>query len=262
MLKRRITILLFAICFFAHAKSQTPGFSDKKSNHQDNSQNSLDWPGIYYGVLPCADCEGIEVYIDLGKGLRFTKKVKYLGKSDELLESSGTFSWSTDGNQITLSGTGEIGSPEKYQVAENKIITLDEEGNRITGNLAGRYILGKVNTGLLEKYWKLTELEGRPITASAQFNREPHIIFKEKDNRVMGNGGCNNFSGAYTLRSNDRLALSKMITTLMACPQMDVEAEFLKVLQMADNYYVSGDTLVLNKARMAPLARFQAIYFK
>jgi hypothetical protein len=46
----------------------------------------------------------------------------------------------------------------------------------------------------------------------------------------------------------------------MACPNLETETHFFKALQMADNYILNGDTLILNKARMAPLARFEAVY--
>jgi len=49
----------------------------------------------------------------------------------------------------------------------------------------------------------------------------------------------------------------------MAClNNMEIESQFLKVLTMADNYNIVGDLLVLNKARMAPLARFKTVYMK
>jgi heat shock protein HslJ len=105
-------------------------------------------------------------------------------------------------------------------------------------------------------------LRGRPIPADSTANREAHIIFKERDFRVNGNGGCNNFSGSFFLESNSRITLSKIMSTLMACKQMETETEFFKVLQMADNYTVTGDTLILNKTGTESLARFQAVYFK
>jgi copper homeostasis protein (lipoprotein) len=260
-IKKAVVCLLFLGCFI-QSKTQKSVKSDSTVNGRDNSQNSVDWPGTYSGTLPCADCQGIETEIRLDKNLQFRKKTKYLGKSGETQELSGTFSWNTAGSQVILNVAGGNPAQEYYLVGENKLIMLDIQGNRIAGNMADRYILGKLNTAILEKYWKLTELRGRPVNSIAGTGREAHIIFKGKDNRVIGNGGCNSFSGSYTLGSNDRISLSKMISTLMACPQMDTESGFLKVLQMADNYFVSGDTLILNKARMTPLARFQAIYFK
>jgi heat shock protein HslJ len=49
------------------------------------------------------------------------------------------------------------------------------------------------------------------------------------------------------------------MTTMMACENMDVESGLNKALVAADNYTIKGDILSLNKARMAPLARFQAV---
>ena len=53
-----------------------------------------------------------------------------------------------------------------------------------------------------------------------------------------------------------------MISTKMACPRMEIEMEFLATLEKADNFNVTGDMLELNRARMAPLARFEAVYMK
>ena len=40
---------------------------------------------------------------------------------------------------------------------------------------------------------------------------------------------------------------------------MDVENAFHEALRTADNYSLDGDRLTLNRARMAPLARFEAV---
>ena len=111
-----------------------------------------------------------------------------------------------------------------------------------------------------EKYWKLTEINGQPI--SGDFNKEPHFILKNKDNRVNGNGSCNGFGGSYTLDEETlRISFTGLFSTKMACPDMSVEQAFMDVLNKADNYSLNGDTLTLNKARMAPLAKFVAVYF-
>jgi heat shock protein HslJ len=118
------------------------------------------------------------------------------------------------------------------------------------------------STGLKEKYWKLTEINGKPVKVDSSFMKEPHVIFKEAQNQVNGNGGCNGFGGEYELKAPNRIKIERIISTQMACPALDIENQFTKVLTEADNYYVNGDTLILNKARMAPLARFVAVYMK
>lgn len=118
------------------------------------------------------------------------------------------------------------------------------------------------STGLKEKYWKLTEINGKPVKVDSTFMKEPYMIFKEAQNQVNGNGGCNGFGGEYELKALNRIRISKLVSTQMACPALDIENQFTKALTEADNYYVNGDTLILNKARMAPLARFVAVYMK
>lgn len=56
-----------------------------------NSQNSLDWAGVYRRTLPCADCEGIKTEIKLNQDLSYVKAVKYMGTNDEFTQSSATF---------------------------------------------------------------------------------------------------------------------------------------------------------------------------
>lgn len=116
---------------------------------------------------------------------------------------------------------------------------------------------------VLEKYWKLIEINGQKVTADDFADREPYLILKSIDNRVTGNGGCNSFFGTYELQSNvNRISFSKMGSTRMACIKPTVENDFLKVLETVDNYTVKNDTLQLNKARMTPLAKFSAVYLK
>ena len=116
-----------------------------------------------------------------------------------------------------------------------------------------------LDDNLVEKYWKLTELFGEQVNTSEGGN-EAYIIFKKEDNRITGKGGCNTFNGSFSLMPGNRIIFSKTISTMMMCANMDAETKLHQVLEMADNYTISGDKLVLNKARMAPLARFEAVY--
>ena len=118
------------------------------------------------------------------------------------------------------------------------------------------------NSELIETYWKLTELMGEPIVMTTDTKKGMRMILKKEGNQVSGNGGCNSFRGSYTLLEGNRLSFSQLVSTKMACINMEKEATFMEVLQKTDNYSIQGKILSLNKSKMAPLAKFEAVYLK
>ena len=119
------------------------------------------------------------------------------------------------------------------------------------------------NNQVTEKYWKLITLEGREIKMVKNQEREIYFMLKTDQPRVTGFSGCNNFSGDYILEEGNRIRFSNMASTLKACPDVAIdESGFLEVLNLADNYTINNDTLRLNVGRRAPLAVFEAVYFK
>ncbi len=104
------------------------------------AQNSLDVVGTYKGVLPCADCEGMETTIELKSDSTYSRVIKYLGKKENSFTASGKWTW-INGSTISLGSIKE--GPNQYFVAEGKLIQLDMSGKRITGELAAKYELKK-----------------------------------------------------------------------------------------------------------------------
>ena len=114
-------------------------------------------------------------------------------------------------------------------------------------------------TELQETYWKLTELMGKPVALSENNKKDIHIILKKEDNSVVGFSGCNTIMGKYELKEGNRITFSAMASTMMACPDMATETEFNKMLGTVDNYSLNGNIMTLNKAKMAPMARFEVV---
>lgn len=221
-----------------------------------NSRNALDWPGTYSGVLPCADCEGIQTSVTIYPDGRYTRRATYLGKSPAPRSDEGNFSWDDDGRAIALKSAD--GSEQMYQVGEDQLFHLDINGKRITGELAGRYVLEKLieDPRIEGTRWLLTELDGQPVQAP-QGGEQAYFELQAAEAKVTGHGSCNRFFGTYEIKRGNRISFTdNMGMTMMACPDMTIEMGFMAVMRKADNYAVSADTLSLNKARMAPLARF------
>lgn len=247
-------------------ESMIPDTATSLQDHH-NAVSSLDWDGIYKGVLPCADCEGIETALTLKKDLTYIITTSYLGKEANSTNDQGKFRWDVAGNTIKLAGVSN--GPNQYFVGENHLRQLDLTGQKITGTLADKYILAKQTTNvesvsvnvaaaLLETKWRLFALNGQPVEKAEPGKREIHIILKAKDNRMQGFAGCNTMMGSYELKDGSLILIKKIASTRMACDAMTTEVAFLKVLDQIDNYTINGNMLSFNKAKMAPLASFVA----
>jgi acyl-homoserine-lactone acylase len=223
----------------------------------DNSRNALDWAGTYSGVLPCASCPGIETTITLSNDGTFERSLHYIDENPLPVRDSGTFSWNEGGNAITLSP--QDGDPQRYQVGEHRLFHLDADGERMRGELEGHYVLEqhRRDPAIEDRHWRLVELNGQPVTRSEQ-RREAFFQLRSEAGRMSGNTSCNSFNGAYAIKGGQRISFAENIaTTLMACPDMDGERAFIEMLKAVDNYSLDQDgRLSLNRARMAPLARF------
>ena len=115
-----------------------------------------------------------------------------------------------------------------------------------------------MNTSLQETHWKLIELNGQPVTNPAVNQKEAFIMLAKQDNRLSGSGGCNMMMGGYELMEGNQIKFSNVASTKMACPDMSMEDALGKVITDTDNYAINGKFLMLHKAKMAPLAKFEA----
>lgn len=236
---------------------------ERPADAAHNSRNALDWPGTYQSLLPCADCEAILTTLTLEEDGSYQIKRLYVGQDNLLFDTTGRFTWSEDGSRIQL----DIGdAPDTYVVQENRLVQLDLDGEGISGELADRYVLHKVENPdrlltpvsfpLQGTRWELVRLRGVDVPASLE--RKPWLLL-DHSGRVSGFAGCNSFTGSYELDDPRlRLRFNELAATLMACLDSGMNDRLLEVLADVDNYSRSSNTLSLNRARMAPLAEFRA----
>ncbi len=262
IMKKTFKLLLVLVAVI----STTYACTNKSNSNSENSttefvdvhtsQNSLDWPGTYSGILPCADCEGIETELKIKSDNTYSLTTSYLGKEDPLTETiEGSFEWLEDGNNIKLGGINEGSRSPFFKIEENRLRYLDMDGNVIKSDLEDFYILTKEGNPMVEnKKWQLMELNGKEVEGSNPENY--FIIFNSEEGVAHAKANCNSLGFSYKIKNVFRLELKQGMSTMMACPDGNVEREFLEVLNTVDNLSTDGSTLTLNKARMAPLAKF------
>ena len=95
--------------------------------------------------------------------------------------------------------------------------------------------------------WVLTEMKKVPVQLSGG-RRDAYINFDPNDKRFSGNGGCNQFSGNYTLDKNN-IHFGEVIGTKMSCEDIAFENTFFSTLNIVDRYEVKGNDLLLKRRR-------------
>lgn len=114
------------------------------------------------------------------------------------------------------------------------------------------------DVGLRNTYWKLIRLGESPVQVG-EGQSEPHLILAEGNTQVSGSGGCNRFTGGFTLEG-DKLRFSRMASTMMACVDgMEQEGRFLADLAKVTRYRIAGDRLELLDDSGAAVMRFTAV---
>lgn len=287
--------LLFLLVFIASCQKQTENAAktNDSPDRSHNAKNSLDYIGVYKGILPCADCQGLDTEIAINENGTFCIKTKYEGKGDKTFELKGNFTWNKTGNMIILNDVKN--APNKYLVGENTLTQLDMSGRKVTGNLAAEYILSKqpadtttietveennkptvnlnnrieatteikkVNPAvgkftLAETKWKLVVLNKKVVT---QKENKPYFLkLNSKDGKFTAYAGCNAMMGSYVMPSAYTLSFSEVGGTKMACPNMTLETQFFAMLEKTNSYLLDNETLTLFSKRNVTLARFEAI---
>lgn len=118
----------------------------------------------------------------------------------------------------------------------------------------------KTERSITNTHWKLTTLEGQKVTREANQEKDIFIMLNSDASTITGFAGCNSLSGAYILEDGNRVRFDKMAVTMKACPDIKFnESEFLKALELTDNYTIYDGVLSLNVGRRAPLAVFEAV---
>ena len=73
----------------------------------ENARQTVQWPGTYQGILPCASCEGVATMIVLNPDMTYTTRTRMLGIDDKDRTGEGRFEWLPDNSHIAIDSEGQ-----------------------------------------------------------------------------------------------------------------------------------------------------------
>ncbi len=99
------------------------------------AENSLDWAGRYTGLLPCADCEGIQTQLTLHSDKTYVLEEHYVKNGRALHPSTQTGRFQFDTGHPALIRLGNTTPQRVYFIGEGYAEARDAQGNKISSQL-------------------------------------------------------------------------------------------------------------------------------
>lgn len=123
---------------------------------------------------------------------------------------------------------------KKYKKLGKENIALCGASNRPIVVLQKKESVSKLSD--LEGKWIISEAAGEAIPDGME--KQPFIEFNIAEKSLHGNAGCNLINGAFQVDDENPSAISfpQVISTMMACPDMEVEGRVLKALNSVQSF--------------------------
>lgn len=91
---------------------------------------------------------------------------------------------------------------------------------------------------VLNGRWEVEQVGGMSVPQGME--KQPFLEFNTSEKRLHGNAGCNIINGAFELEevegTNPKLTFGQVISTMMACPDMEVESQILQALNSVKSF--------------------------
>lgn len=257
-MKKLILSILFVLSFSVLKSEDKTHYSHMKINPVNNSEISKDTSEINLSKFK----EGIDFYamgnepfwnLDIAKN-QFVKFNSLNGDSVKL--GSVQSEKAMDANIVRYYSKTEKGSftatiydekcmdnmsgvEFKYKVVVEINNFGDPDYKKFTG--CGRY----VPDYNLNKKWVLQSIGDSPADSANYMTGLPEISFDVESLKFSGSAGCNRIFGSLYCEDGN-IRFNNTASTMMMCPDMDKEKEFLEVLGNTTKYKVTGNQLILS----------------
>jgi uncharacterized lipoprotein NlpE involved in copper resistance len=109
--------------------------------HANSMDKSLEFRGVFYGFLPCNDCNGIKTTLSLKQNYNYLLVTQPARESSREYYEKGKYSWNDENHTVVLTPRKESGIRQYHIENEGTLVQLSSDGARMTGDEADRYIL-------------------------------------------------------------------------------------------------------------------------
>jgi hypothetical protein len=130
---------------FARALAKSHQKETDHSAHMKPVDKSLEFHGVFYGYLPCSDCDGIKATLSLKQNNNYLLVTQPARESSKEFYEKGKYSWDEEKHTVVLTSRKDSTTRQYYIEDEGTLIQLNRDGARVTGD-ADRYTLRRSDT--------------------------------------------------------------------------------------------------------------------
>ena len=156
-LKKNLTILFLGILFssnhvmaatditaqenFAKARVKSLEKNMDHSKHFEAIDKNLDFHGVFYGYLPCNDCNGIKSTLSLKQKNNYLLVTQPAKESSREIYEKVKYEWNEDTHTVVLTAKN-TSSVRQYQIKdEGTLILLNSDGSPMSKAKSDDYTL-------------------------------------------------------------------------------------------------------------------------
>ncbi|PMH43263.1 hypothetical protein BCU68_04560 [Vibrio sp. 10N.286.49.B3] len=131
-----MSVVALAACQDQKVESPQPAEQPVMADSAHSARTALDWNGIYKGSVPCSDCAGTNLLLELKMDGQYSLGRSYMDKMSAMVMEEGEFTWNDAGNAVQV---GEY----RFFVAENQLFLVASDEQRLVDDDGEPYTLSK-----------------------------------------------------------------------------------------------------------------------
>lgn len=115
--------------------------TDDHESHENHRDESQIFRGVFFGYLPCSDCDGVKVTLSLKQKNNYLLVTQYARQSTREYYEKGKYQWDEATKTVLLTPRKNDANKKRYHIEDaGTLIQLNEDGSRLIGD-TDRYTL-------------------------------------------------------------------------------------------------------------------------
>lgn len=120
--------------------------SDDHSAHTKPIDKKLDFHGVFYGYLPCNDCDGVKSTLSLKQNNNYLLVTQPAKDSSREYYEKGKYTWDEENHLLVLTSRKDSSTRQFLIKDEGTIVQLNSDGTRMSEELEDDYTLQRSDT--------------------------------------------------------------------------------------------------------------------